>query len=208
MSEQSKADGAWIFVSHSSLDIEKVRQVRDFLEKDGHRPLLFFLKCLQENDARLPQLIRDEINARTWFVLCDSEYSKAAHWVQEEVKIVTTTKPKETFVTIDLAKDLTVEREGDVPPFVHKLRPLLKRATVFLSHHVEASAIAEQIHHALIEQDYRVFLPNTMSLPGVAPCKSAMRTASVPYFSVTTRGSMVLPRVFDIFWRSASRTRP
>ena len=35
-----------------------------------------------------------------------------------------------------------------------------------------------------------------------------MRTASVPYFSVTTSGSMVLPLVFDIFWRSASRTRP
>jgi len=167
MSEQSKADGAWIFVSHSSLDIEKVREVRDFLEKDGHRPLLFFLKCLQENDARLPQLIRDEIKARTWFVLCDSEYSKAAHWVQEEVKIVTTTKPKETFVTIDLAKDLTVEREGDVPPFVRKLRPLLKRATVFLSHHREDSAIADRIYDALIEQDYRVFLPRRSLTPGM-----------------------------------------
>ena len=48
----------------------------------------------------------------------------------------------------------------------------------------------------------------TMSVPGAAPCSSAMRTASVPYFSVTTSGSMTLPRVFDIFWRSASRTRP
>lgn len=161
MSEQSKADGAWIFVSHSSLDIEKVRQVRDFLEKDGHRPLLFFLKCLQENDARLPQLIRDEIKARTWFVLCDSEHSKAAHWVQEEVKIVTSTKPKETFVTIDLAKDLDVDHDGHVPLFVRKLRPLLKRATVFLSYARSDAVIARQIYDALVEQDYLAFLDVT-----------------------------------------------
>ena len=33
----------------------------------------------------------------------------------------------------------------------------------------------------------------TMSVPGAAPCSSAMRTASVPYFSVTTSGSITLP---------------
>src|ERR1039458_5406664 len=49
---------------------------------------------------------------------------------------------------------------------------------------------------------------STISVPGAAPWRSAMRTASVPYFSVTTRGSMTLPLVLDIFWRSASRTRP
>jgi len=39
----------------------------------------------------------------------------------------------------------------------------------------------------------------TMSVPGAAPVSSAMRTASVPYSSVTTSGSMTLPLVFDIF---------
>jgi hypothetical protein len=28
-----------------------------------------FLKCLEADDARLPELIRDEIKARTYFVL-------------------------------------------------------------------------------------------------------------------------------------------
>ncbi len=49
---------------------------------------------------------------------------------------------------------------------------------------------------------------STMSVPGAAPCSSDMRTASVPYFSVTSSGSMTLPFVFDIFCFSASRTRP
>ena len=34
---------------------------------------------------------------------------------------------------------------------------------------------------------------STMSVPGAAPISSARRTASVPYFSVTTSGSMTLP---------------
>lgn len=158
MSDPFEADGVWIFVSHSNLDLTKVRQIRDALENDGHNPLLFFLKGLQKNDARLPQLIRDEIEARTWFVLCESVHSRTSPWVQEEVAIVKSTKPQETFVKIDLAKDLEVKQDGDVFPFIRKLRPLLKRATVFLSHAVSDKIIAGQIYDALIEQDYRVFL--------------------------------------------------
>lgn len=37
--------GAWIFVSHSHHDLEKVRQVRNELEQRGHNPLLFFLNA-------------------------------------------------------------------------------------------------------------------------------------------------------------------
>jgi hypothetical protein len=157
MSDPSEADGVWIFVSHSNLDLKRVRQIRDALEKDGHKPLLFFLKCLQKDDARLPQLIRDEIKARTWFVLCDSDHSRASPWVQEEVAIVTSTKPKDAFVAIDLANDMDVKEDDDVPPFVRKLRPLLKRATVFLSYAHSDAVIANQIYHALVEQDYRAF---------------------------------------------------
>jgi hypothetical protein len=156
MSEQSEGTGVWIFVSHCHLDSKKVRQVRDALEKDGHNPILFFLKCLSDTDARLPQLIKDEIEARTWFILCRSENSEKSLWVQEEVRIVTSTRPRETFATIDLAEDFDVRNHGDVPPFMHKLRPLLKRATVFLSYSRRDAAIADQIHEALVAQDYRI----------------------------------------------------
>ena len=156
--ERPEADGAWIFVSHSHRDLKKVQQIRDALEKDGHKPLLFFLKCLQDDDARLPQLIKDEIEARTWFVLCDSDYARVSRWVQEERQMVELTKPTDTFVVIDLAKDLDVKQDGDVPPFVRKLAPLLKRATVYLDYVTSDRHIALQINDALVEHDYRVHL--------------------------------------------------
>jgi hypothetical protein len=155
MGDPSQADGVWIFVSHSNLDLEKVRQVRDALEKDGHNPILFFLKCLTARDPRLPQLIKDEIAARTWFVLCRSTNSENASWVREEVEIVTSTKPKETFVAINLDEDLAAGPDG-VPVFVKKLRPLLKRATVFLSYTNHDAAIADDIAELLTAEDFRV----------------------------------------------------
>jgi len=47
-----------------------------------------------------------------------------------------------------------------------------------------------------------------MSVPGAAMAASVNLTASVPYWFVTSMGSSTLPLVFDIFWRSASRTSP
>ena len=38
--------GCWIFLSHSSKDIDKVRLIRNEFEKMGHYPLAFHLRCL------------------------------------------------------------------------------------------------------------------------------------------------------------------
>jgi len=150
MSEKLGQDGAWIFVSHSNKDMKKVREIRDLLEREGHKPLLFYLKCLDQRDARLPQLIKDEIEARTWFVLCESDNARSSHWVQEEMKIVKSMAEKSRFyVTIDLARDLESQRG--------KLTLLSKRATVFISYARPDREIAEQIYLQLARQDYRVF---------------------------------------------------
>ena len=47
-----------------------------------------------------------------------------------------------------------------------------------------------------------------ISFPGELPVASAKRSASAPYFSMISIGSMPLPSDFDIFLPSASRTRP
>ena len=47
-----------------------------------------------------------------------------------------------------------------------------------------------------------------MSLPGATPITSEKRSASAPYLSMTSMGSMPLPSDLDIFLPSASRTRP
>src|SRR5438034_10997417 len=80
-------EGAWIFLSHSNHDWRAVREIRNVLEARGHRPLLFFLKCLNDH-SELHDLIKREIEARTWFLLCDSENAKKSRWVRDEVTLI------------------------------------------------------------------------------------------------------------------------
>ncbi len=70
--------GAWMFVSPSPRDLEKVRPIRNELERRRHHPLLFFRKRLEDDDARVPELIREEIQACDWFILCDSLNAKSS----------------------------------------------------------------------------------------------------------------------------------
>ncbi len=77
----------WIFLSHSDKDYEKVRLVRNILEEEGLRPLMFFLLCL-ENEEEINDLIKREINCRTRFILCDSENAQASKWVQKEIEYI------------------------------------------------------------------------------------------------------------------------
>ena len=143
-----RATGAWIFVSHSHRDLEKVRQIRNELERRGHNPLLFFLKCMDDDDARLPELIRDEIKAREWFILCDSPHAKDSGWVQQEVELIKAMEGK-VFETVDLSKDLQTE--------LHKLVRLSKRASVFLAYAQQDEETAERVRRALLRHDYRVW---------------------------------------------------
>ena len=103
------------------------RQIRNELERRGHNPLLFFLKCLEADDASLPKLIRDEIKARTLFALCNTRASRRSKWVKQEIELIkqVTKRPRRTVVVMNLERDLQTE--------LHKLDPLSKRATVFLS---------------------------------------------------------------------------
>lgn len=75
-----------LFVSPSHRDLEQVLPIRNELERRGHNPLLFFLKCLDADDARLPELSRDEIKVRERFILCNSPSARNSGWVRQESK--------------------------------------------------------------------------------------------------------------------------
>jgi len=51
-------------LSHPHRDLDKVRHIRTGLERRGYHPRRFFLNCLEADDARLPELICKEIQAR------------------------------------------------------------------------------------------------------------------------------------------------
>ena len=89
MNSQTQNEGAWIFVSHSNKDIEKVREIRNLLERGGANPVLFFLKCMEnseDDDRLLWNLIEREIKARNFFLLCDSQNARNSDAVQREIE--------------------------------------------------------------------------------------------------------------------------
>lgn len=78
---------AWVFVSHASADLPKVRAIRNFMEDRGAGPILFHLRALTHPDEFWP-LIEREIAARSFFLLCDSHAARESQWVQREQETV------------------------------------------------------------------------------------------------------------------------
>ena len=80
--------GSWIFLSHSSKDIQIVRKIRNEFEACGHNPLAFHLKCLnsdtEEGKKEIFELLKREIDAREWYVFCESEHSEKSAYVNYE----------------------------------------------------------------------------------------------------------------------------
>jgi hypothetical protein len=74
---------AWIFVSHASDDLAQVRKVRNYLEEKGASPLLFHLLALKEPEEFWP-IIEKEIEARNFFLYCESEIARTREWVRRE----------------------------------------------------------------------------------------------------------------------------
>ena len=77
----------WVFLSHSNKDYEKVCKVRNMLEQQGYRPLVFFLNCLNDDDE-IDLLIKREIDSRQKFILCNSVNARNSKWVQKEVDYI------------------------------------------------------------------------------------------------------------------------
>jgi len=151
------SEGAWIFLSHSHKDFDKVRDLRNELEVQRHHPLLFFLKCLDDT-SEIDDLIRREIEARSWFILCKSPNADASHWVQEERKIIAAL-PDHTSTVVDLDKPLATQ--------LSSVSGLTKRASVFLSYARADAPHAKLIEASLREDDFGVFSDLQVS-PGIS----------------------------------------
>jgi hypothetical protein len=78
---------AWIFVSHASADLKNVRRVRNYLESKDAAPLLFHLMALTDPEEFWP-IIEREIQARNFFLYCESPAAEESHWVRREREAV------------------------------------------------------------------------------------------------------------------------
>lgn len=140
---------AWVFVSHSNKDFEKIVAVRNKLEKLRYKPLLFFLKCL-ENDTEIFELIKREIKARDRFILCDSHNSRMSKWVQKEIDYIKSLhRPYEI---IDLDADESVINEC--------IKRFDRRSSVYIWS--TSDEIMDQLSKKLIGKTFKVgILPST-----------------------------------------------
>ena len=145
----------WVFLSHSHEDYEKVRKVRDMLEDQHMRPLMFFLKCLNDHDE-IDSLIKREIDCRTRFILCDSENARKSDWVKEEVKYIKS--QDRTYETIDL--DLPIET------IKQKLNEFKRKATLFISYNRENQELAKMVYDRLSKFDFLMFVDMDLLRPG------------------------------------------
>lgn len=155
--KQKNQKGGYIFLSHSHDDIEKVRKIRNSLEKDGFEPLCFYLKCLND-DSEIEDLIKREIDAREWFIFVDSENARKSKWVTLEREYITSTNSKK-IITVDINDEQSV---------MHAINKIIHNLRVFISCPRKNESLARRIKDKLEDKDYLVFFAPD-SIPAGVP---------------------------------------
>ena len=140
-----------IFLSHSSKDIDKVRKIRDFFEILNCDALIFYLKCLDDNNPNLEQFIKEEIAARNIFVYCRSKNSEASPWVQSEIAEIK--KLGKRFYILDIEKDIAEQ----LITLLNNIASIVKLTRVFISYRDCDVPTVNVIKKYLKQHDYSCF---------------------------------------------------
>lgn len=165
----------YFFISHSHLDIEKVRIIRNAIEETFfYEPILFFLKCLSE-EREINDLLRREIYERIWFIYCKSEHAENSKYVQQEVRYINELRASghtKHYIEVDLDKyPLWDSRCANY--IREQIRPVIKRTKVFLSYSVSDAHTAEHIAMALKANGLTVWEPLQINI--AANCTEQMK---------------------------------
>jgi len=142
-----------VFLSHSHKDAEKVRKLRDLLEMLDCEPLIFFLKCLDENNDELEEFIKREIEARNVFVYCKSANAENSAWVQKELAFIKSFDKKRLY-EIDIENSFGV----NLASFINKIAFIIKSNSLFLSYSFKNSATVKRVYEYLGESGFQCFL--------------------------------------------------
>lgn len=138
----------WIFLSHSNADFGKVREIRNYLEERGFRPLMFYLKCLESEEETF-SLIKREIDVRTRFILCESDNARKSVWVKREMDYISASPVKRSFLKINLS--------ADKDEICTKLEGYIRKTKVFLSYPERLADMGSRIHDRLSKFDLDVW---------------------------------------------------
>lgn len=117
-----------IFLSHSHKDEEKVRKIRDILETLDCEPLIFFLKCLDDDNQNLEDFIKKEIEARNIFLYCKSRNSERSEWVKKELEYIRSLD-KSRIYEVDIENDF----QQGIIRLLNALMKMIKQNRLFVS---------------------------------------------------------------------------
>lgn len=156
---------AWIFVSHASDDLPRVREVRNYLESKGASPLLFHLRALVEPDEFWP-LIEREIAARNFFLYCESAVAEERGWVRRERATVEAVARKRP-VRIDKVRVDATELD------LAKLDAFLAKTRVFPSFSHRDRAVVLPFLYAMERAGFQVF--NDLDIPVAPPWQDVIQ---------------------------------
>lgn len=199
----AKQSDAWVFVSHSNRDLAAVRRVRNELESQSANPILFLLKCVEDHDE-LDALIKREVRARNFFLLCDSVNAQASNWVQQEVALLRSL-PNKRIGELTLGDPWHEQQKA--------IKALLENATVFLSYAKGDQKLGRAQPYAefLASEDFAVFDPMVDLRPGM-PWQQAIERALqeaargghlIQFLSATALRSPFVEREFIYFVEAA-----
>ena len=103
---------SYFFISHSSKDLEQVREIRNLIENLDCNPILFYLKCMDNDDPtgqdeiELKSLLYREIAARDKIIMCKSSNTEPPNetkWIAWEKKTIRELSSKIKPFEIDLS---------------------------------------------------------------------------------------------------------
>lgn len=148
------ANGGWVFISHSHQDIDLVRKIRNHFERLGFEPLMFYLKCLSDENE-IESLIKREIDEREWFIYADSPNARRSKWVKTERDYIEQTDGKKIFV-IDLQSDLALQ--------LQQIEHITRQMKVFISYSRRDVQLYRMLRDRLAAKDMLVLADEDISL--------------------------------------------
>lgn len=175
-----------VFLSHSSKDINKVRKIRDILEALDYEPLLFNLKCLDDDNENLETFIKREIEARNIFIYCKSENADNSPWVQKELEYIKSFDTKRLFtidITLPLSQTLVVMLES--------VAEIIKKNRVFIScsHAHPDKEFGDYLEKLLEDNNYDVVRYKVLDHGKDIEHKKALREANT-FISIVSPNSL------------------
>lgn len=154
----------YFFVSHSHLDIEKVRIVRNIIEETFfYEPILFFLKCLSD-EQEINDLLQREIKERIWFVYCKSENAEKSKYVAEERNYIDSLIKKgynKKILTVEL--DRYEIWDDECQNYIRRQIAYKIRKTKIMLSSNKNNDLAQLLSELLMDKGYTVFLQCEMS---------------------------------------------